>query len=276
MLANFRPPYSAHVVQRLQELGAVILGRTNKDEFAMGSSTENSALKPTRNPWSTDRVPGGSSGDSAAEIAAGFVPRALGSDTGGSIRQPAGFCGVVGIKPSYGMVSRYGLVAFGSSLDQIGPMARTTADAAMLLACIAGHDPRDATSRDAPVTDFNLACSRPAKDLRIGLPREYFAAKGLAPEVRDAVMGAVELMRAQGATLHDISLPTLEFATATYYIIATAEASSNLARFDGAHDDHRTEEAQEIISLFRRSCAEALGNEVKRRIILGTYVFSAG
>ncbi len=276
MLHDFKPPYSAHVVEKLLSAGAVIVGRTNMDEFAMGSSTENSGVRITRNPWARDRVPGGSSGGSAAAVAAGFVALALGSDTGGSIRQPAGFCGVVGMKPSYGMVSRYGLVAFGSSLDQIGPMARTTEDAAMLLACIAGHDPRDATSRNAPPPDFRSACPHPAKDLRIGLPREYFAADGLAPAVRDTVMAAVDLMREQGASVHEISLPTLEFATAAYYIIATAEASSNLARYDGVHYGHRTENPEDIISLFSRSRSEAFGPEVKRRIMLGTYVLSAG
>lgn len=276
MLAGYRPPYDAHVAERLLAAGAVIVGKTNLDEFAMGSSTENSALGQTRNPIDPERVPGGSSGGSAAAVAAGYVPLALGSDTGGSIRQPASFCGVVGFKPSYGLVSRYGLVAFGSSLDQIGTLARTVGDAALLMDLIAGGDGRDATSRKEPPPDFSAAAQQEIKDLRIGLPKEYFSAPGLAPEVRERVLAAVETLKRCGATTREISLPRLDYAVPTYYVIATAEAGSNLARYDGAHYGHRAAGTDDIIAMFSRSRAEAFGPEVKRRVMLGTYVLSAG
>ncbi len=276
MLKNFKPPYSAHVVERLRAAGAVILGKTNLDEFAMGSSTENSGVKPTRNPRDPERVPGGSSGGSAAAVAAGFAPLALGSDTGGSIRQPAGFCGCVGMKPTYGLVSRYGLVAFGSSLDQIGPLARTVADAALLLAAIAGADARDSTCRAAPPPDLLGGLEGGVRGLKVGLPRECFESEGLDEEVKKAVLAAVEVLKGEGATVVEISLPLLEYAVPAYYIIAFAEASSNLARYDGAHYGHRAKDAADIVSLFSRTREEGFGAEVKRRAMLGTYVLSAG
>ncbi|MFH0912000.1 MAG: Asp-tRNA(Asn)/Glu-tRNA(Gln) amidotransferase subunit GatA [Planctomycetota bacterium] len=275
ILEDYRPPYTAHVVDRLRAEDAIILGKTNLDEFAMGSSTENSAFGPTRNPWNTSCAPGGSSGGSAAAVAAGFVPLALGSDTGGSIRQPASFCGCVGFKPTYGRVSRYGLVAFGSSLDQIGPLARTARDAALCMSVIAGHDARDATSADLPMPDFVRAVEEGAPRTRIGVPAEYFG-DGLDPEVRERVEEAIRILREKGAAIVEIRLPHTRYGIPVYYIVATAEASSNLARYDGVHYGHRTRRADDIISLFSRSREEGFGPEVKRRIMLGTYVLSAG
>ena len=276
MLKDYRPVFAAHVVDRLQAAGAVIIGKTNLDEFAMGSSTENSALRITRNPWNITRVPGGSSGGSAAAVAAGLAPLALGSDTGGSIRQPAAFCGCVGLKPTYGLVSRYGLVAFGSSLDQIGPISRTVRDAALVLSVIAGPDPRDATCRQAAAPDYLANLSDDMRGLRIGLPRQCFAGDGLHPEIRAAVQHAVEKLKAGGATAQEVDLPLLDYAVPAYYIIATAEAASNLARYDGIHYGHRTSQAETIVELMSKSRAEGFGPEIKRRIMLGTYVLSAG
>jgi aspartyl-tRNA(Asn)/glutamyl-tRNA(Gln) amidotransferase subunit A len=276
ILENWRPPYNAAVVEKLLEAGAVPVGKTNLDEFAMGSSTENSGFGPTRNPWDPERAPGGSSGGSAAAVAAGTSPIALGSDTGGSIRQPAAFCGVVGMKPTYGRVSRYGLVAFASSLDQIGPFARDVPDAALLAQVISGGDPRDSTSSAKPVGDLTAAVERAsAKGVRIGLPAEYFG-EGIAPEVEKAVRDAAELLEREGAKVEEVSLPHAEYAIAAYYVVAMAEASSNLARYDGVHYGHRTGKAGDIVSLYSRTRAEAFGREVKRRIMLGTFALSSG
>ncbi len=287
MLEGFRAPYTATAVTRLEAAGAVVLGKTNMDEFAMGSSTENSGFKPTRNPWDTDRVPGGSSGGSAAAVAARECAAALGSDTGGSIRQPAAFCGVVGFKPTYGRVSRYGLVAFGSSLDQIGPLARDVRDAAMLTGVIAGHDPRDSTSVPSDVPDYAASVDRPVEGLRIGMPEEFYT-DALDAETREIIRAAAETYEQAGAEIVDVSLPHSRietdddghiraFAVACYYIVCMAEASSNLARYDGVHYGHRTSEAcEDIIELYSRSRAEGFGEEVKRRIMLGTYTLSAG
>ncbi|MGB7158917.1 MAG: Asp-tRNA(Asn)/Glu-tRNA(Gln) amidotransferase subunit GatA [Tepidisphaeraceae bacterium] len=276
MLENFRAPYDATVIQRLEAAGAVIIGKTNLDEFAMGSSTENSAFRTTRNPWDTDRIPGGSSGGSAAALAAGMCAASIGSDTGGSIRQPAAMCGVVGLKPTYGRVSRYGLVAFASSLDQVGPFGWTVADNALLLNVIAGHDPKDSTSVDAPVPDYLANLDRPVEGLRIGIARE-FQLEGTDPQVKAAVDRAVEIYREMGATIVDVSLPHTEYGIAAYYVIAPCEASSNLARYDGVHFGHRTSETvKDIVELFSRSRAEGFGEEVKRRIMIGTYALSSG
>jgi len=275
MLANFVSPYDATVTARLKQAGAVLWGRLNLDEFAMGSSTENSAFGPTRNPWDLTRVPGGSSGGSAAALAAGCALATLGSDTGGSIRQPAALCGVVGLKPSYGLVSRYGLIAFASSLDQIGPFARTVEDAAIMLGAIAGHDPLDSTSFRADVPDYRRALAEKKGPWRIGIPREYFG-EGLDPEVGAAVEQAIAHYRAQGCEIREVSLPHTQYCLDTYYIIATAEASSNLARYDGVRYGHRAEGVSDIEELNSRSRAEGFGAEVKRRIILGTYVLSSG
>ncbi|HVK16668.1 MAG TPA: Asp-tRNA(Asn)/Glu-tRNA(Gln) amidotransferase subunit GatA [Fimbriiglobus sp.] len=275
ILANFVPPYDAHVVERLRAADAVLIGKTNMDEFAMGSSTENSATGPTRNPWDLSRIPGGSSGGSAAAVAAGFAPLALGTDTGGSIRQPAALCGVVGLKPTYGRVSRYGLVAFASSLDQVGPFARTVADAALLLGAIAGHDHRDSTSVDRPIPDYAVALDTPLTGLRVGVPREFFG-EGLDPEVGAAVRTALAEYEKRGATLVDVSLPHSEYALAAYYIVAPAEASSNLARYDGMHYGHRTATAADLVGTTARSRDEGFGPEVKRRVMVGTYVLSRG
>jgi len=274
-LEAFRSPYDAHVVERLRDAGAVIVAKTNLDEFAMGSSTENSAHFPTRNPWDTQRVPGGSSGGSAALVAARVVPYALGSDTGGSIRQPAAFCGICGLKPSYGRVSRYGLVAFASSLDQIGPMATDVTGIARVLNVIAGHDPRDSTSVDEPVPDFVANLEQQLGDLRIGIAAEYFA-KGLDAEVRKAVESAIETYRKLGAEIREISLPHSACTIACYYVVCTAEASSNLARYDGIHYGHRTAQPTDHIEVYSRSRAEGFGAEVKRRIMLGTFTLSSG
>jgi aspartyl-tRNA(Asn)/glutamyl-tRNA(Gln) amidotransferase subunit A len=276
MLVDFVPPYDASVVARLRERGVLLLGKTNMDEFAMGSSTENSAFGPSRNPWNTGYVPGGSSGGSAAAVAADECAAALGSDTGGSIRQPAAFCGVVGLKPTYGRVSRYGLVAFASSLDQIGPITKDVADAALLMNAIAGHDPLDSTSADLPVTDYTKALrKKDLKKLRIGVPREYFS-DGLDPEVEQAVLQAVEVLKDLGGEVQEISLPTTTAAVATYYLIATAEASSNLARYDGVRYGLRAKQAKDLLELYMQSRQEGFGPEVKRRIMLGTYALSAG
>jgi aspartyl-tRNA(Asn)/glutamyl-tRNA(Gln) amidotransferase subunit A len=277
ILANFRAPYNATVVDRLLAADAVIVGKTNMDEFAMGSSTENSGLQRTVNPWDTTRVPGGSSGGSAVAVAAGLCSGALGSDTGGSIRQPASFCGVAGLKPTYGRVSRYGLVAYGSSLDQIGPLARSVSDVALLLNVIAGHDPRDSTSVDestSPVEDYLAGIEQPVRDLRIGVVPQ--AEEGADPAVRDAVRGAVEVYRRQGATVVEVEMPHLDHAIAAYYVIATAEASSNLARYDGVHYGHRTAHPRDYVEVYTLSRAEGFGPEVKRRIMLGTYALSSG
>ncbi len=301
MLAGFRPPYDATVVARLKAADAVLIGRTNMDEFAMGGSTENSAFQPTRNPWDLDRIPGGSSGGSAAAVAASMAPLCVGTDTGGSIRQPAGLCGVVGMKPTYGRVSRYGLVAFASSLDQIGPLAHTVEDAALLLEVLAGHDPLDSTSVDRPVPPYAERVGQPLEGLRIGVVPEHFG-QGLDAEVEAAVREAIDVYRSLGATVREVSLPHSKYAVATYYVIAPCEASSNLARYDGVHYGHRTDtramaaelEAERaaqlrsgdsaaaedldspLVRMFRRTRAEGFGAEVKRRIMLGTYALSAG
>ncbi len=275
MLANYTSPYDAHVVERLEASGAIIVAKTNLDEFAMGSSTENSSLLTTRNPWNRDRVAGGSSGGSAAAVAARMVPAALGSDTGGSVRQPAAFTGVVGLKPTYGRVSRYGLVAYGSSLDQIGPIARDVRDVATLLSAIAGHDPRDTTCAKDPVPDYASALGKDDTRLKIGVCREFFA-DGLAAPVRDAVESAIDVLREQGAEIVAVDLPHLSYAIASYYVIATAEASSNLARYDGVHYGHRTDATGDLIEMYSRSRSEGFGDEVKRRIMLGAFVLSSG
>ena len=275
ILENFRPPYDAHVVERLRAEGAVIVGKANMDEFAMGSSTENSAFHPTRNPWRLTCIPGGSSGGSAAAVAARMAHLSLGSDTGGSIRQPAAMCGVVGMKPTYGRVSRYGLVAFASSLDQIGPIGRSVADVALLLEVIAGHDERDGTSADLGVPSFLEMIEDGRDGFRLGVPKEYFG-EGIDPEVEAAVRAAIAALAEQGAEIVDISLPHTEYAVAAYYIVAPCEASSNLGRYDGVHYGYRAEGAEDIVGLFSRSRAEGFGEEVQRRILLGTYALSAG
>jgi aspartyl-tRNA(Asn)/glutamyl-tRNA(Gln) amidotransferase subunit A len=277
ILRGFVPPYSATVVDRLRAAGAVVVGKTNLDEFAMGSSTENSAMGPTKNPWDTTRTPGGSSGGSAAAVAAGMVPIALGSDTGGSIRQPAAFCGLVGLKPTYSRVSRYGLLAFASSLDQIGPLAHSVEDAALVLQTIAGHDPRDATSSTEPVPDYLGSIDTGVNGLRIGVPRDLVG-EGVAPSVQRAFGDALERWRAAGAAVVDIALPHARYAIPVYYLIATAEASSNLARYDGVRYGHRAtlEKGDGLQQMYDRSRDEGFGPEVKRRIMLGTYVLSAG
>jgi len=275
ILKNFVPPYDATCVARLRRAGAILVGKTNMDEFAMGSSTENSAYEKTCNPWALDRVPGGSSGGSAAAVAAGEVPASLGTDTGGSIRQPAAFCGISGMKPTYGRVSRYGLVAFASSLDQVGPLGRTVEDVARVLQVIAGHDPLDSTSAPLPVPDYLAALGKGVSGLRIGVPKEYFRG-GLDREVEAAVRSGLKSAERLGARLEEISLPHTEYAIPTYYIIATAEASSNLARFDGVRYGYRARGAQQMGELYVRTRTEGFGPEVKRRIMLGTYVLSAG
>ena len=275
ILENFVPPYDATVMVRLNAAGAVMLGKTNMDEFAMGSSTENSAFFPTRNPWDLARVPGGSSGGSAAAVAAGLAAGALGSDTGGSIRQPAAFCGTVGVKPTYGRVSRYGLVAFASSLDQIGPLAADVRGAALLLQAIAGHDPLDSTSTDIPVPDYPAALGQGIQGLRVGIPSEYFI-EGMDPGVEKAVGAAIEVLKGLGAKTEKVSLPATNYALAAYYLIAPAEASSNLARYDGVKYGYRAAGGKDLIQMYGRTRAEGFGPEVKRRIMLGTYALSAG
>ncbi len=275
MLGKFVSPYDATAIARLKAAGAVPWGRLNMDEFAMGSSTENSSVKTTSNPWNTDCIPGGSSGGSAACVAAGEAPISLGSDTGGSIRQPAALCGVVGMKPTYGLVSRYGLVAFASSLDQIGPFAHTVEDAAILLQAVAGHDDRDSSSYRTDIPDYRKELSSRKGPWKLGIPKEYFG-EGLDPEVARAIEAAIDFYRGEGCEIVDVSLPHTEHAVGVYYIIATAEASSNLARYDGVRYSHRSAEATDAIDLYFKSRAEGFGPEVKRRVILGTYVLSSG
>lgn len=274
ILANFVPPYDATVVDRLATQDAVITGKANCDEFAMGGSTENSGFFVTRNPWDTERVPGGSSGGSASAVAAGEAIWALGSDTGGSIRQPAAYCGNVGLKPTYGRVSRYGLVAYASSLDQIGPITRDVTDSALVLNAIAGHDAKDSTSINAAAPDYTKALVADVKGLKIGLPKEYFAA-GIQPEVAEAIDKAVKQLVAMGAEVQEVSLPHTEYALPAYYLIAPAEASSNLARYDGVGFGHRAE-GTDIIDMYKKTRSEGFGPEVKRRIMLGTYALSSG
>jgi len=274
MLENYIPPYDATAVERLEAAGACVLGKTNCDEFAMGSSTENSAFFPTRNPHDLARVPGGSSGGSASAVAAGLATVALGSDTGGSIRQPAALCGIVGMMGTYGRVSRFGLVAFASSLDHVGPFGRTVRDVALLLGTIAGHDPRDSTAADVPVPDYAGALSETVSGLRVGVPNEYFA--GLNPQVGDNIQKGVELLAKLGFKIVPISLPHTDYAIATYYIIATAEASSNLARFDGVRYGFRSPEYSDLRGMYEKTRDRGFGAEVKRRIMLGTYVLSSG
>jgi aspartyl-tRNA(Asn)/glutamyl-tRNA(Gln) amidotransferase subunit A len=274
LLAEYVPPYDATAIVRLEEAGGVILGKTNCDEFAMGSSNENSAFGPVRNPLAQDRVPGGSSGGSAAAVAQGTAVVALGSDTGGSIRQPASFCGVVGVTPTYGRVSRYGLTAFASSLDHIGPLARTVRDAAVLLRAIAGRDPLDATSAEAPVPDYTQSMDGNVKGLKLGLPREYL--KELTSETGDLIAAGVATLRKLGCEVREISLPATDYAIGCYYIIATAEASSNLARYDGVRYTFRSEASGTLSDMYRHTRGEGFGAECKRRIMLGTYVLSAG
>jgi aspartyl-tRNA(Asn)/glutamyl-tRNA(Gln) amidotransferase subunit A len=275
ILENYHPPYDATVVTRLEAAGAVLLGKTNCDEFAMGSSNENSAYGPVRNPVDTDRVPGGSSGGSAAAVAANMAVATLGSDTGGSIRQPASFCGVVGVLPTYGRVSRYGLIAFASSLDRVGPFAANVRDAATMLGIIAGHDPCDATSSPAPVPNYAAESDKGVAGLRIGVPAEYFG-EGLDPEVRAAVEQGIAALERAGCKVKPISLPHTRYAIPTYYVVATAEASANLARFDGVRYGYRSPASENLSSMFSHSRDEGFGAEVKRRILLGTYALSAG
>ena len=285
MLRNFRPPYDATVIAKLRAAGAILFGKTNMDEFAMGSSTENSAYGPTLNPWDPTRVPGGSSGGSAAAVAAGLAPLALGTDTGGSIRQPAAFCGVVGLKPTYGRVSRYGLIAFASSLDQVGPFARNVGDAALLLSVIAGADPHDSTSVEEPIPDYLANLDTPPDSLRVGVAREFFTA-GLDPEIAAAVQEAIRVYENAGATIKEISLPHSNYGIPAYYIVAPAECSSNLARYDGTIYGHRAADfapkyptevgLPPLVRMMMASRAEGFGPEVKRRIMLGTFALSAG
>jgi aspartyl-tRNA(Asn)/glutamyl-tRNA(Gln) amidotransferase subunit A len=285
MLGNFRPPYDATVIARLRAAGAILYGKTNMDEFAMGSSTENSAYGPTLNPWDESRVPGGSSGGSAAAVAAGLAPLALGSDTGGSIRQPAAMCGVVGLKPTYGRVSRYGLIAFASSLDQVGPFARDLADTALLLGVIVGRDPNDSTSVDQPVADYLATLEKPPESLRIGVVSEFFGA-GLDPDVASVIQEAIRVYEKAGAAIKQVSLPHSKYGIPAYYIVASAECSSNLARYDGTTYGHRAtdfapkypseESLPPMVRMMMASRAEGFGAEVKRRIMLGTFALSAG
>jgi aspartyl-tRNA(Asn)/glutamyl-tRNA(Gln) amidotransferase subunit A len=275
ILEGYRPPYDATVVEKLEAAGAVLLGKLNCDEFAMGSSNENSAYGPVRNPVDTERVPGGSSGGSAAAVAANLAVATLGSDTGGSIRQPASFCGVVGVLPTYGRVSRYGLIAFASSLDRVGPFAGNVRDAATMLSVIAGSDPKDATSSTAPVPDYAVESDRPVEGLRIGVPAEYFG-EGLDPEVRAAVENGIESLKAAGCAVKPVNLPLTKYAIPVYYLVATAEASANLARFDGVRYGHRSSSSGNLNAMYSNSRDEGFGAEVKRRILLGTYALSAG
>jgi len=275
ILAGYVPPYDATVIERLRAADAVVVGKTNMDEFAMGSSNENSAFGPARNPWDTARTPGGSSGGSAAAVAARLAPCALGSDTGGSVRQPASLTGTIGIKPTYGRVPRYGLIAFASSLDQISPLATDVRGAARVLSVIAGHDPRDSTSLDVPVDDFEAACGRSVKGLRIGVPEEYFG-EGLDEEVGTRVQAAIAYLKAEGCVVRPVTLPHTRFAVAAYYVLATAEASSNLARFDGVRYGLRIDPDSELRAMYGATRDAGFGAEVKRRILLGTFVLSAG
>jgi aspartyl-tRNA(Asn)/glutamyl-tRNA(Gln) amidotransferase subunit A len=275
ILENFHPPYDATTVERLDAAGAVFLGKLNCDEFAMGSSNENSAYGPVKNPVATDHVPGGSSGGSAAAVAADLAVVTLGSDTGGSIRQPASFCGVVGLLPTYSRVSRYGLIAFASSLDRVGPFANNVRDAAVVLGVISGHDAHDATSSNQPVPDYVAALDKPVAGMKIGVPAEYFG-EGLDPEVRAAIEKGLDDLRKAGCTVVPVSLPTTRYAIPTYYLVATAEASANLARFDGVRYGYRSPDAKNLSEMYRKSRDHAFGAEVKRRILLGTYALSAG
>ena len=275
ILRNYRAPYDATVIRKLRAAGAIPFGKTNMDEFAMGSSTENSSVKPTRNPWDVGRVPGGSSGGSAAAVATDAAFGALGTDTGGSIRQPAALCGVVGLKPSYGRVSRFGLVAFASSLDQAGPLAKTVRDAALIMTAIAGHDPCDTTSLNEPVPDYTAGLGRDLRGLRLGLPKEYMI-EGIEPQVKTAIDSAIKHLQALGAEIVDVSLPHTDYGIAVYYFLATAEASANLARFDGVRYGHRADKPRDLLDHYGRTREEGFGPEVKRRIILGTYVLSSG
>jgi aspartyl-tRNA(Asn)/glutamyl-tRNA(Gln) amidotransferase subunit A len=275
ILANFIAPYDATAVQRLEAAGAIVLGKTNCDEFAMGSSNENSGFHPVRNPHDHSRVPGGSSGGSAAVVAAGTAVASIGSDTGGSIRQPAAFCGVVGLKPTYGRVSRYGLIAFASSLDHVGPFGKTVKDVALLLQCMAGRDELDSTSADVPVPDYHAHIGQPVTGMKIGVPKEYFG-EGLDAEVRAAVEAAIQELAKAGCEIVPISLPHTEYAIPTYYVVATAEASSNLARYDGVRYGVRAGDGKTLAEMYRRTRDAGLGTEVKRRIMLGTYALSAG
>jgi aspartyl-tRNA(Asn)/glutamyl-tRNA(Gln) amidotransferase subunit A len=275
ILESFVPPYDAHVITRLRQADAVLLGKTNLDEFAMGSSTENSAFRQTRNPWDLERIPGGSSGGSAAAVAAGLAPLALGSDTGGSVRQPAGLCGVVGLKPSYGRVSRFGLVAYASSLDQVGPFGHDVTDAALLLEVIAGHDPRDSTSVVKPVPPYSRTVEEPVQPLTIGVAREYFG-EGLDAEVDASIREALKVYEGLGAAVTEVSLPHSPYAVATYYVVATAEASSNLARYDGVHYGYRAQGYDNLIDMYCKTRGRGFGSEVKRRVMLGTYALSSG
>ncbi len=275
ILYNFVPPYTSEAVLNLEKAGAVIIGKTNMDEFAMGSTTETSAFGPTKNPWNTDHVPGGSSGGSCTAVAAEEVPYALGSDTGGSIRQPSSFCGVVGIKPTYGTVSRYGLIAYGSSLDQIGPVAKDVTDCATILEAIASYDPKDSTSVQREDLDFTSALVDDVKGLRIGIPKDYFG-EGLDEEVKVAVLAAAKVLEEKGAIVEEFDLSLVEYAIPAYYVIASAEASSNLARFDGVKYGYRTEAYEGLHNMYKKSRSEGFGPEVKRRIMLGSFVLSSG
>ena len=275
MLENFVAPYNATVIEKLNAEGLIYLGKTNLDEFAMGSSTENSAFFTTKNPWDLSRVPGGSSGGSSAAVACDMAPWALGSDTGGSIRQPASLCGIIGLKPTYGLVSRFGLVAYASSLDQIGPFAKDVTDCAMLLNLIAGHDERDTTSMDLPVKDYTKALVNDVKGMRIGIPKEYLG-EGISEEVKNAILEVAKKYEELGATVEECSFDVGQYATAVYYVIADAEASSNLGRFDGIRYGYRSEKFETLKDIYRNSRSEGFGTEVKRRILLGTYVLSSG
>ncbi|MDM5197177.1 Asp-tRNA(Asn)/Glu-tRNA(Gln) amidotransferase subunit GatA [Fictibacillus enclensis] len=275
ILDNFNPIYDATVANRLYKAGAVTIGKLNMDEFAMGSSNENSGFHVTKNPWNTDYVPGGSSGGSAASVAASEVLFSLGSDTGGSIRQPAAYCGVVGLKPTYGLVSRFGLIAFASSLDQIGPITRTVEDNAYLLQAIAGHDPMDSTSAKVDVPDYLSSLTGDIKGLRIAVPKEYLA-EGVNPEVKEKVIEALKVLEAQGATWEEVSLPHSKYALATYYLLSSSEASANLSRFDGVRYGVRSDNAENLLELYKNSRSEGFGDEVKRRIMLGTFALSSG
>ena len=275
ILGNFVPPYTATAVENLENAGAIIIGKTNMDEFAMGSTTETSFYGATANPWDTTKVPGGSSGGSAAAVAANEVPFALGSDTGGSIRQPSSYCGVTGMKPTYGTVSRYGLIAYGSSLDQIGPIAKDVADVAAALEAIASHDKKDSTSVNRQNTEFTQMLEGGVKGLKIGIPKDYFS-DGLNPEVRDAVLNAAEVLKSLGAEVEEFDLSLVDYAIPAYYVIASAEASSNLARFDGVKYGYRTPEYEELHEMYKKTRTEGFGSEVKRRIMLGSFVLSSG
>ena len=275
ILKGFIPPYDATVINRLKDAGAIIIGKTNMDEFAMGSSTENSAFGPTHNPWDLERVPGGSSGGSSAAVAADETFVALGTDTGGSVRQPASLCGMVGLKPTYGRVSRYGLVAYASSLDQIGPITKDVTDCALIMKVISGYDKMDSTSVNLGVPDYLKSCQTGIKDLKIGVPKEYFI-EGIDREVKDALDKALKMFEKLGARIEEVSLPHTEYSLPTYYLIATAEASSNLARYDGVQYGYRTEDYEDLSSMYQKTRSEGFGSEVKRRIMLGTYALSSG